>query len=274
MNKSIKYLYDFAKRELPDEHEALIFFEELFSLNRQDIILNADKLISNPEILFSAIDRRKKGEPLQYILGYWYFADLKLKVEDGVLIPREDTLVLTDIAEKFIGDNSFLGVDLCSGTGAVALKVASFCGNVKIDALELYEVPFNCLTANIASLKIDRVKAVRADVFTAYNDYSELDFILSNPPYINTEEISSLQSEVQREPKEALDGGLDGLVFYRFICSKWSISLKIGGLLAVEIGDTQADEVTQLFEENNFTNIRVLSDFNSLPRVVCGIRDK
>lgn len=268
---NLKELYNYSKKELNEEHEALIFMEEILDVKRTDIILNSDKKIERVEPFLNAVQRRKNGEPLQYILGYWYFDNLKLLVKDGVLIPREDTLVLVDCACENIKENS-VGVDLCSGTGAVALAIADRCNSVKIDAVELYDVPFECLGYNIDKYGENAVKAVKGDVFELYKSYKNLDFIVSNPPYIKSEEISTLQKEVTLEPHTALDGGNSGLDFYEAIISNWTKTLKKGGLMAFEIGESQAAEVKELMLNQGYTNINILKDFNGLDRVVYGIK--
>lgn len=267
---TIQQLYDFGKKNLPNKDESLIFCEEFYGFSRSDIILNPLTEIGNSDIFLDAVKRRQKGEPLQYILGYWYFDNLKLTVKKSVLIPREDTLVLCDIAKEFIGEKELFGLDLCSGTGAVALSVANSCNNVQIEALELFKIPFTCLCENTQKYGNGKVIPKNLDILTSYEKYSNLDFIVSNPPYIESRELANLQIEVQNEPHTALDGGENGLLFYENICKNWSKTLKNNGLLAVEIGETQAKDVIELFRENSFINVEVQKDLNGLDRVIWG----
>ncbi|MFI3207472.1 MAG: peptide chain release factor N(5)-glutamine methyltransferase, partial [Clostridia bacterium] len=247
---TIKDLYNYGRQKIA--HESLILCEELYGFSRQKILTNPDTEIDNSDIFLDAIKRRLNGEPLQYVLGYWYFDDIRLTVKDGVLIPREDSLVLVDCAEKFIKNNNYKIVDLCSGTGAIALAIAKRCKNTQIEAVELFETAYNCLCENIDKHEKGRVVPKNLDIFSSQKLYNNLDVIVSNPPYIATKEISELDIEVQNEPHTALDGGADGLDFYRHICQNWKFALRKGGLLAVEIGETQGEEVYKLFEENGF----------------------
>ncbi len=269
-----KELYDYGRKNLKYKEESIILCEELYGFSRKDIIMSPDVVVEDTQAFFEAVKRREQGEPLQYILGYAYFDSMKLKVEEGVLIPREDSMVLVNCAVDFIKDQKLKGLDLCSGTGAIAISVENSCGKVEIEALELFKTPLKCLVFNIAHFSTGRVTCVESDVTKSFSEYKNLDFILSNPPYIKSEEISTLQTEVQNEPHTALDGGEDGLYFYKIICEKWKNALKIGGFLAVEIGDTQGEEVGSLFINNGLRDVKILKDLNNLPRVVCGVRER
>lgn len=266
---TLKELYLYGKKNLPEEVESLILCEEFYGMNRTDIIMKPNFELDEARF-FDAIKRRTNGEPLQYILGFWTFDDMNLTVKNGVLIPREDTMVAVNCAVDFIGNNNFHGLDLCSGTGAIALSIAKNCKNSSIEALELYPIPLECLAENIKKYGNGQVSFKKADVFEEYKNYSELDFIVSNPPYIEKKDIKTLQTEVQNEPHTALDGGEDGLDFYRIICNNWSKCLKNNGFLSVEIGETQGQDVKKLFLTNNFKNVEILKDFNGLDRAVCG----
>ncbi len=267
---TLRELYIYGKKNLQEECESLILLEEFYNKTRQDIIMTPDLEIKDYEKFYSAVEKRKQNQPLQYIIGHWDFDSLRLRVKDGVLIPREDSLSLVFTVAETLKSNVCKGLDLCSGTGAIALSLIKNCPNITVDAIELFDIPFECLVENIKNHGQSRVRAIKADIFTEYEKYSELDFIVSNPPYIARKEIATLQKEVQNEPVTALDGGIDGLDFYRVICEKWYKCLKKSGILAVEIGDTQAKEVSKLFKDNNFKNIKVINDLNSLPRVVYG----
>ena len=268
---NIKELYNYGKQNLIDSHESAILCRELYGFSRTDIIIKGDSVIEDSEKFFECIKRRNKGEPLQYILGYEYFDDLKLFVKDGVLIPRADTLALVDCASELIGQNYLKGLDLCSGTGVVALAIANRCKNVNIKAIELFETPFECLLENVKMYGNGRVIAEQKDIFECFKDYQDLDFIVSNPPYIESSEIPNLQIEVQNEPHTALDGGIDGLDFYKVLVTDWAKKIKKGGFLALEIGETQAEELKVLLEKNGFIDIKVTKDLAGLDRCVVGI---
>lgn len=223
--------------------------------------------VCDKETADALVARRKKGEPLQYILGEWEFYSLPFLCGEGVLIPRADTETLCDKAIEFIGDRECDCIDLCSGSGCVAITVAEHCKNARVWALEKYDEAFAFLEKNIA-LNRSRTKAIKADLFTY--EGGKYDLIVSNPPYIKSDVMESLQAEVKREPKTALDGGEDGLLFYRAIVEKWVPHLKKGGMLAVEIGYDQADAVKELFTAAGLENIGSCCDLGGIERVIFG----
>lgn len=257
------------------EFEARILVEHFCGLPFSAILSHGEEA-ANPKAeaaVFEAVERRKKGEPLQYILGAWEFMGLTLTCGPGVLIPREDTeVVVRAAAEALRGVKEPCGLDLCAGTGAVGLALAQETG-AKITAVELFDDAFSYLTENIKKNPALPVVALQGDVLSAaFTDTlpDGLDFIISNPPYIETVELPTLQKEVQAEPKTALDGGADGLVFYRALCGIWAKKIRPGGVLAVEIGETQAEAVSALFQSAGLENIRVYQDAAGLDRAVLG----
>ncbi len=216
----------------------------------------------------AAAERRIKGEPLQYILGEWEFFGLKFSVGEGVLIPRADTEILVEEAIKIIGNKEMNVLDLCSGSGAVAIAVEKHT-NARVTAIEKSEKAFSYLQRNIELNNVG-VKAVKGDIFGEFDFPEKFDLILSNPPYIETEVIETLQKEVLYEPKMALDGGKDGLIFYKRILEYWSKMLKPNGIVAVEIGYDQMTRVTNLFVDNGFDEIKQLKDYSGNQRVIIG----
>ncbi len=281
---SLKELYFFAKKELKEvdspEFDAMCLAEEFLHADRNRLYLHGEESVSedDEEKFRLAVEKRKSFYPLQYILGYWYFRDMKLRVKDGVLCPREDTEVLVNESleriKEIYGNQTVFGVDLCSGTGCVALGIARENKNISMEAAELFETPFECLCENIGGFGDGRVKESRGDVFSDdfLEKYHELDFLTANPPYISADEMPTLQAEVQKEPREALTDGGDGLKFYRRIITDWKKAVKIGGFIALEIGETQAEAVKTLFEENGFADVRVAKDFTDLDRCVSAVK--
>ncbi len=213
------------------------------------------------------LSRRENGEPLQYILGEWEFYSLPFFVGPGVLIPRPDTEILCDVAIEFAGDREVCCIDLCSGSGCVAIALEKNCKNATVFALEKYEQALEFLGKNIARNE-SGVRAVKGDVTEPGK--GEYDLILSNPPYIRSGDLKTLEKEVQKEPKTALDGGEDGLYFYRQILKNYLPCLKAGGMMAVEIGFDQAAEVSELFSSAGLQNVGVRKDFGGNERVVFG----
>lgn len=283
-------LYRNAKTDLSTadvdspELDAQLLIEQFLGFDRTDVITHSDKDISkaqNIEAFLYALKRRCDRIPLQYILGSWEFMGLELAVTEGVLCPRDDTATLVYALEKKLStkfptmppDVSLVGVDLCAGTGAVALGLCSLIPETSVTAIELYDEAFDILNTNIDSYAEFDVRALQGDITSAENVSSlklpALDFIASNPPYIAKHELSSLQKEVQIEPQTALDGGTDGLSFYRAIASPmWLDYLRPQGIVAVEIGDTQAAEVSEIFNSAGLVGIETHKDLHGLDRAI------
>lgn len=224
---------------------------------------------SDSQILEDAICRRLGGEPLQYILGEWEFYGITLKCDRRALIPRADTETLVDVALEYLKDKkSAKVVDICSGTGCVALAIAKHSG-FNVTAIEKFDETYNLLCENVEFCNLP-VKPVKADMFDGSSE--SFDLIISNPPYIPARDIEHLQKEVGFEPKAALDGGDDGLLFYKALAKIWVPTLNSGGMLAVEIGINQENDVKALFEEANLKDIRFYKDLCGIIRVVSGLK--
>lgn len=211
--------------------------------------------------------RRLAGEPLQYILGEWEFYSLPFYTGKGVLIPRPDTETLCDYAIELLGQRPADVIDLCAGSGAISVTVAKHCPNARVWAVEKSPEAFDYLKRNIKRNGAS-VTPILGDI-TA-ESFGEYDLILSNPPYIKSGEIPHLQKEVGYEPAMALDGGEDGLFFYREILKNWLPRLKKGGALAVEIGFDQAEEVKKLFADAGLSEVGSKKDLAGVERVIFG----
>ena len=165
---TLKELYLYAKKELKEKEqcEALMLTEAFLKAGRREISLYGEKIVpkNEKEEFLNAVKMRKENIPLQYITGYQYFGDMKLKVGEGVLIPREDTLPLCEVAAEFTGDKAYKGIDLCSGSGAIALYIANECKNAEVYAMELYEGAKKYLRENIKTYGEGRVKLIEGDV--------------------------------------------------------------------------------------------------------------
>ncbi len=219
------------------------------------------------ELINAAAARRTSGEPLQYIFGRWEFYGYPFLVGKGVLIPRPETELLVDLAcERLKKGDIFL--DLCSGTGCIAVSAALKTG-AGCRAVELYDEAFSYLERNIA-LNGAPVEAVKADALDGALFGDELfDAILSNPPYLTGDEMNTLMREVTFEPGTALFGGDDGLSFYRSIIPLWSKRLKKHGFMAVETGETQGAAVSEIMRLSGLFP-KVIKDHSGLDRVVIG----
>ncbi len=207
--------------------DAMRIFEMCFGLSRQAVILKRNALADEVKAakFFELIRQRATGRPLQYILGYWSFMGNEFKVGEGVLVPRDDTEVLVIATLECIKDvNAPRILDLCAGPGTIAITIAKQRPNATVVAVELSEMALSYLKENIALNGVKNVIPVQFDVLLGADsfEYDDFDIIVSNPPYISTSDLKDLQLEVQKEPQMALDGGEDGLIFYRAIARDWT----------------------------------------------------
>ena len=204
------------------------------------------------------LKRRVEGEPLQYILGKWDFYNSEFFVGKGVLIPRPETEELVDRCIALIRKNNYKVIyDLCTGTGCIGISVAKECPDVKCYLFELYDEAFSYAQKNINSCGVSNVTLIRHDVLEAYKGaIPDADMIISNPPYIESDEIATLQKEVLEEPLTALDGGTDGLVFYRRFLSDWTERLNVSGYFAFECGENQTDAIASLADDRFITETK------------------
>lgn len=233
--------------------------------SKYETILSSEQL----DKAVSMAKRRASGEPIQYVLGLWSFMGRDYKVGQGVLIPRDDTEVLVGEALRMIRSVPRPRiVDLCSGTGIIAITLAKEL-DATVYAVEKSDRAFAYLTENIALNQAD-VKALHADLRDCTDGFDDgsLDMIVSNPPYIRSDEIAGLQSEVRYEPRLALDGGESGFDFYEMIIRLWTPKLKESGTIAFELGEGQFDYVAKLLKAAGYTNIIGYPDIQGITRAV------
>lgn len=263
------------------ENDVRELMQHYFSLTRAEYSLKRNE--TPPKALegafLSAVDRRCEGQPLQYIIGSWSFMGCELLVGEGVLIPRDDTEVCVRGCMELLENSARTKphiIDLCSGSGAIAIALASEYPDAEITAAELSDRTYDFLSRNISLNGLQNVHPVKGDISELCSGFEDgfFDAVISNPPYIRTDEIQTLQREVQYEPVMALDGGSDGLYFYRLIAEKWLQKLKPGGILSLEIGEYQARDVCLLLEEHGMEKINVLKDISGLDRAVTASRSR
>lgn len=254
------------------------FAYDIFSLDNIGLRSLREENANDEQIkkLDEYVTRRINGEPLQYILGYWEFMGRKYFVKSGVLIPRDDTEVVVNfcidiLKNEILNDNSKNAriIDLCSGSGIIAITLKSLYPDIDVYAIEKSKTAFEILGKNALHNNVE-IKALCDDVFTCCDDFEDeyFELIVSNPPYIKTEDLQKLQKEVSFEPKMALDGGEDGLIFYKSIIENWSKKLKKGGYIAFEFDDSQGKDVTKMLMDNGFCNIKILYDIQNLERAI------
>ena len=221
-------------------------------------------------------ERRAKHEPLQYLLGEWEFYGLPFCVGEGVLIPRPDTETLVDAVLSRIPDRSGQQIlDLCTGSGCIALTLAKHLPYSTVIGLEKSPEALRYARRNQEMLNIKNTQMLEKDVLLPETAaaYHGLAAIVSNPPYLTAEDMAHLQEEVTYEPAAALDGGADGLHFYREITRIWRDALCEGGLLAYEVGVYQADDVAAILSQNGFGCIECICDLGGIQRVVLGRKE-
>ena len=256
--------------------EAGFILEGVTGLNRTELLFNFDRLITDEQLSQAdeMADRRLSGEPIQYILGCWDFMGFSFKVGEGVLIPRPETEILVErILDEIKDINEPVIYDLCSGSGCIGLSIAKIRSDAKVFLVEKSSQALKYLCDIRENLSCDgnNTTVIQGDIlrFEDFCDLPSADVIVSNPPYIRSDEIPFLQSEVLREPHMALDGGDDGLIFYRSLVFDWSKKLKENGFMAFECGEDQANDICNLFDEINFDN-ETVNDYNNIQRIVIG----
>ena len=221
-------------------------------------------------------ERRAGREPLQYLLGEWDFLDFTLKVGRGVLCPRADSEIVCETAIELLKDSEAPVVyDLCAGTGCLGLGIARAVPSAKVTCVELSHDAWPYLTANVAALGGKNTKAERGDVTTYYSIMEEpADLIISNPPYLTGAEMQALMPETAHEPAMALDGGTDGLDFYRAIAAHYRDIVCPGGWLVFEIGCAQRADVMEICRQNGWQQVQARKDYGGNDRVVYAQRVK
>lgn len=236
----------------------------------------------NVDNFLRLVDKRKSGYPLQYIIRKQEFMGLDFFVKEGVLVPRPDTEILVETVINIVEKGQFKDkdelkiVDIGAGSGAITLSLAHYIKNAFVYSVDISEEALKVAKKNCDNMNLqDRVKFLQGDLLNPLKEYNllkNIDIIVSNPPYIPSKDIEDLQTEVSKyEPRLALDGGEDGLKYYRRIIEQSTDYLVDGGLLAFEIGYDQGKEVSELLRQNkNFEDIRVIKDLAGHDRVVVG----
>ncbi len=216
-------------------------------------------------------ERRSRREPLQYILGEWDFLGRRILVRPGVLIPRPETELLAEYALSRVEGRQSRVLDLCCGSGCLSVSLAAL-GDARVTAGDISPEALTLTSQNAVLWEVtEKVEPVRMDALLPWEGRPEFDLLVCNPPYIPTGELSSLQEEVrQHEPSLALDGGEDGLRFYREIIKNYTPSLHPGALMAFETGAGQADDVVSLLRQAGYTDAGVRRDYAGIGRIAAG----
>ena len=241
----------------------------------QQIISEMDLYASQAvyEEFTTAVKRVAEGEPIAYVLGEWDFFGMTLQVTKDVLIPRDDTCAVAELAIKY---GLFLEkapriLDLCTGSGCIGLAIASRIQDARVTLADISKEAIAVAKRNVAGQKLtSRVSCVIANALGAPEPFlGKFDMIVSNPPYITTAEMKSLPDSVKNfEPHLALHGGSDGLDFYRNIAHEYAAALKPNGLLCFEFGIHQGDDICQILEDAGFSVLERTNDYNNVERAV------
>ncbi|NVJ08299.1 peptide chain release factor N(5)-glutamine methyltransferase [Myxococcus sp. AM001] len=265
----------FEKRQVDAPRlTAEILLSYVLELSRVRLYVDLDRPLSKEELgaYRALIERRMAGEPTQYLTGVREFYNRPFKVDARVLIPRPETELLVEAALRMLPrDAPGRALDVCTGSGCIAISLAAERPQATVIATDLS--PDACALAreNAQALGVaDRVTVLQGDLFAPVPAGERFQVVVSNPPYIASEEIAGLSAEVRREPKLALDGGPDGLVAVRRVVTGARQWLEPGGLLAMEIGEDQGPAVLELLRAAGYADARVEKDLERRERMAFG----
>ena len=268
-----KTLIDEGKRIIDSNEgtiEATLLLEHVLHTDKNEFFLHPDRDVSEEEAksFLELATRRSQGEPVQYIIGFAPFYGLEFKVTPSVLIPRFDTEVLVEEALDVIKDGDKV-LDLCTGSGCIAVTVkkykpnaAVYASDISLDAIEIAKENAEANNTDITFIQSDLLNDAAHD----------LDVIISNPPYIKTSVIEGLDDIVKNhEPYLALNGGNDGLDYYRRIVADAALHLKKGGRLMMEIGYDQGEDLRTLLKDTGYLSIEIKKDLSGNDRVAVAV---
>ena len=249
--------------------DARLLLEEVCGTDHNTLLCHGDREVSEAEEeqYRKALEQRAVHVPLQHLLGYQDFMGLRFQVNEYVLIPRQDTEILVEEAMRYLHDGMRI-LDLCTGSGCILLSLLHYSNDCEGTGVDISKEALQvaALNAELLGIKADFFKSDLYEKVTG-----KFDLLVSNPPYIERKVIPTLMEEVREyDPYIALDGGEDGLDFYRRIIGGAQDYLKRGGQILMEIGSGQAQAVSELLREAGFKEIDVCRDFAGLDRVVSG----
>jgi len=239
--------------------------------NKVELFTKDDYLLKDEEIkkYNELISKRILFEPVQYLTGKCEFMSIDFVVNKNTLIPRPDTEIVVENAIEFINKNNYKNIiDIGTGCGAIAISIAKYCSNTAVTAVDISEYALDTAKQNALNNNVyDKIKFVKSNIFSNIND--KYDVIISNPPYIESNIVQTLEPQVKNfEPIVALDGGKDGLYFYNKISNNAYKYIKNGGMIFFEIGYNQANSVFNILAKNNFKDIKIIKDLSDNNRVV------
>lgn len=253
-----------------------LLLAHLLGLPRMQLYLNFERKLSATELgsFRELVKRRGQREPLQHIVGSTSFCGLEMGVNRHVLIPRQETELLAEKGWTFLKTvrtrDTVTALDLGTGSGCLGIALAVHCPEARVVATDISVDALELARQNAARHNVlNRIGFLQGDGFTVLKSPELFDLIISNPPYIPTDEIQTLQIEVrEHDPRQALDGGPDGLLFYRRISAEAKPFLKPGGKIMLEFGDGQAETIREIFESEKWIVEAIVEDYNQRPRIL------
>ncbi len=255
--------------------DARLLLEHVCGTSLQTLLLDGESPVTDneAELYRRLLKRRCSREPLAYILGKWDFMGLEFGVSSDVLIPEQDTENLVEEVMREVCDGDRI-LDLCTGSGCILLSLLNYSNGSTGVGTDLSEGAIAVAKENALKLGLsERCDWKAGDLFEAVDPGEKFDIIVSNPPYIRSETIGELAPEVRiHEPRMALDGGDDGLYFYKRIIPEAADYLRTGGMLFLEIGYDQAEQVGALMKDAGYYEVRTIKDYGGNDRIVCGIK--
>ena len=251
-----------------------ILLQYLLSMSKTEIMLHENMELdeTQKEEIFKRVEEIIEGKPIQYITHHQEFMGLDFYVDENVLIPQPDTEILVEETLHMINrkKKNIRILDLCTGSGAIAVSIENYALDrniIKIYASDICAEALEIARKNaILNNEETNIRFIKSNMFENIND--KFDIIVSNPPYIETQTIANLSKEVQNEPHIALDGGEDGLDFYRIIAKEAKKHLNRNGWILLEIGYNQKESVSNLLQEEKYENITCIKDLNGNDRVI------
>ena len=274
----IKYSQEISSiSDTPRLDVELLLQKCLGDVDRIYIHMNLNKELTNEqeEKFLSMINDRINGRPIAYIVEHREFMGLDFYVKEGVLIPRPDTETLVEEIIDLCKDKEVNILDIGTGSGAITVSLAKYLSNANLTSFDIADIPLEIGKKNAIKNGVEeKVKFVKSDLFSAIKDKGvKFDVIASNPPYIRKSDMNTLHTQVKDyEPYNALEGGVDGLDYYRNITKQSNLYLNKGGILAYEVGHDQAQDVAMIMQNNGYTNIYTKKDIQGIDRVVIGFK--
>lgn len=271
LEKGILELQDVEDSKL----KVKIILADILKVKKEYFIIHYTDEISNEYVqeFFEKIEKLKQGMPVQYIINSQEFMGLNFYVDENVLIPQPDTEILVEETIKILNENfqnikSKINVlDMCTGSGAIGISIAKLVENANVVVSDISNEALKIAKKNANSNDV-KIELIHSDLFEKIPLNTKFNIIASNPPYIKTDVINNLSKEVKNEPFIALDGGNDGLMFYRKIIQNAKKYLESNGFLILEIGYDQKNDVTQLLEKYEYKKIYSKKDFGGNDRIV------